>query len=180
MSPVRCTAILFAALVYANSYQLFAHQDMIGVLSKVEKVYSAPDPIGQLRVAYSTSNEGEVADLTIDSQLFSATVPREGLEDLPRPDWSALYATYSFTVDESGRSTGIPYLTVRVPLHGPIGQAWSQTWVTFYWNADGELSRHLRMHKMSDVTNMTHVYWGDWAIGEGIDAETALRTAQGL
>lgn len=154
-----------------------AHEDMIAPLEKVEKVYATPAPLGQLRVVYSAAKNATEASLRVDCVLFRGSVPAEGLADLPRPDWDRFVAAYSLTSFESGKWTQRPYVYVSVPLNGPAGKAWEQTWVTFHFDADGKLLRRIKRFVPDAATKSIQVLWRDWQVGSGVSAEAALEGA---
>jgi hypothetical protein len=168
-------AILLALLLTSSSTA--AHVDMIAPLLKVEKVYAAPKPLGKLRATYTRSEDGKEQGLLVECELFRRSVPANGLTDLPRPDWSAFYVAYSLTSDRSGKVKR-PYLYLVVPLHGPVGTSWEQTWATFHFDADGKLTRRIKRIIPTASPNSVHVLWEVWEIGSGVSAEAVLDAAQ--
>ncbi len=170
-------AIAVTALVLAAS-SASAHEDMIAPLAKVEKVYATPKPLGQLRVTYSGAERGKEPGLAVECELFRGSVPARGLSDVPRPDWERSLAAYSLTSYESGKWTDRPYVYVQVPLSGPVGKAWEQTWVTFHFDADGKLSRRIKRFIRNEATNSIRVVWKEWEIGSGVSAEALLESAK--
>ena len=156
-----------------------AHEDTIAPLSKVEKVYAAPKPLGELRVTYSGAGRGKgPGRLAVGCDAFRGDVPAEGLSDLPRPDWERFFAAYSLTSYERGKWTGRPYVYVQVPLNGPAGEAWERTWVTFHFGAGGKPIRRIKRFIPDEATNSVRVLWKDWKIGSGVSAERLLGSAK--
>ncbi len=166
-----CLVALLGAAATAS-----AHEDMIAPLAKVEKVYAAPKPLGPLRVTYVGANREKEPALTIECNLFHGSVPAKGLTDLPRPDWERFFTAYSLTSYESGKWTDRPYVYVQVPLLGPVGKPWEQTWVTFHFDANGKLVR--RVKRFAPATNFIRVVWKEWKIGSGVSAEALLESTK--
>jgi len=67
---------------------------------------------------------------------------------------------------------------VQVPLNGPVGKAWEQTWVTFHFDADGKLSRRIKRCIPNEATNSIRIVWKEWEIGSGVSAEALLESAK--
>lgn len=155
-----------------------AHSDLIAPLLKVEKVYAAPKPLGELRAVYARSDDGKEQALLVECGLFRRSIPANGLVDLPRPDWSSFHVSFSLTSFESGKTVDRPYLNLVVPLHGPAGQSWEQTWATFHFDADGKLTRRLKRIIPLATPNSVDVLWKEWAIGSGLSAEALLEVPQ--
>jgi hypothetical protein len=150
-----------------------AHEDSIAPLSRVEKDYNAPPPIGTIRVAYRAAAGDRPASLGVACDAMRCDVPAAGLVDLPRPDFGGLVAAYSTTSFENGRWTDRPYVYVSVPLHGPPGGSWTQTWATFHVDADGRLTR--RIKRFVPGANAVDVIWKEWPIGGGTSATDVLQ-----
>lgn len=155
-----------------TSMSAVADQDMIARLAGSDNVYTALEPLGQIRVRFSATAQDRQT-LLLDCNLFTATVASEGLVDLPRPDWSALLVTFSVRPAD-GRSQG-PYISLKVPLGGPPGVAWEQTWAEFHFDSQGKVSRRITRSVPDPVlSRTTHHISKDWKIGAGITAEAAL------
>lgn len=167
----QLTAFLVLIL---TSISAIADQDMIARPSSSDNVYTALEPLGQIRVRFSpTAQDPQTFEL--DCNLFKATVPPEGLVDLPRPDWSALLVTFSVRPDGEGRSQG-PYISLQVPLRGPPGAAWEQTTAVFHFDSQGKLSRQITRDVPDPVLSRTTNHISrEWKIGAGITAEAALK-----
>lgn len=167
--PAILSILMLTSLVAA------AHEDMGAGLESFEKTYTASDPIGRIRITYSARNTDKPT-LALECRLFKASVPAAGLTDLPGPGWDALGVFYSTTTTPmivGGRKLE-PYVYISVPLRGPRGTAWNQTWVTFHFDANG-LTRKIKHFAEDNASNSTYVSWADWPIGSGITAEQALR-----
>jgi hypothetical protein len=165
------TAFLVLTL---TSMSAVADQDMIARLASSDNVYTALEPLGQIRVRFSAIAQDRQT-LELDCNLFKATVPSEGLADLPRPDWSALSVTFSVRPAGQGRQALGPYISLQVPLSGPTGVAWEQTWAVFHFDSQGILTRTIRRSVPDPVLERTtHHTSRDWKIGAGITAEAAL------
>jgi len=169
-------AILLAILL--TTPRASAHVDMIAPLTKVEKVYAAPKPLGKLRATYTSEEDGKKPALVVECEAFRASVPEIGLEDLPRPDWSSFSVAYSLTSFESGKWVERPYLYLKVTLHGPPGRSWEQTWATFHFDADGKLTRRIKRFIPNEATNSIRSIWKEWEIGSGVSAEILLESAK--
>jgi hypothetical protein len=64
---------------------------------------------------------------------------------------------------------------MKVPLGGPPGAAWEQTWAVFHFDSQGKLSRTITRSVPDPVLDRTtHHISSDWKIGAGITAEAAL------
>lgn len=169
----------FSALLFLSSSYVNAVSDMFAPLSKIEKVYSAPEPIGQLTITYNAGSSSEAASLAIDCDLFSVSIPNEGIDDLPRPVWDTVSVAYSFESDSSGNLTDTPYLSISLTLHGPIRQAtWEHTWATFHLDSTGEITRYIKRRLPRNSLNFTRVIHEEWKIGQGVNVETILEAAQ--
>ncbi len=156
-----------------------AHEDDSAPLVKVEKVYAAPKPIGYLRVVYTCSEVGKPQILLVECDLFRRTVPVDGLTDLPRPDWDRFGAAYSATSFEDGKWTDRPYLYLIVPLNGPRGENWEQTWATFHFNAEGKLTRKIkRFIPLPSPPDAVDMVWEDWEIGSGQSAQSVIEATR--
>ena len=177
MGSYRICVALVPVLVLAAAFAS-AHEDVIAPLAKVEKVYAAAKPLGQLRVTYSGAERDKGPGLAVECELFRVSVPAKGLADLPRPDWESFFAAYSLTSYQSGKWIDRPYVYVQVPLNGPAGRAWERTWVTFHFDADGKLVRRIKRFISDRGTNSTRVIWKEWAIGSGVSAEAVLESAK--
>ena len=173
MSRVAILLVLLLAMSIAA-----AHEDVIGALVKVEKVYAAPSPLATLRAAYTASEHAKEQTLLVECGLFRRNVPAEGLADLPRPDWSSFYVAYSLTSFEGGKWVERPYFYLVVPLHGPVGKSWDQTWATFHFEADGKLTRRLKRLIPLASLDSVDTLWTEWAIGSGVSAEAVLEAAR--
>jgi hypothetical protein len=156
-----------------TSLSAVADQDMIAQLASSDNVYTALEPLGQIRVRFSGTAQDRQT-LELDCNLFKATVPSEGLVDLPRPDWNALSVTFSVRAAGQGRQAQGPYISLRVPLSGPPGVAWEQTWAVFHFDSQGKVSRMITRFAPDPVLNSTTVISRDWKFGAGITAEAAL------
>lgn len=168
-----------SALLLLYSTYAGAVVDMGAPLNKVVKVYSAPDPIGLLSIAYNAPSSSGAASLAINCDLFSVSIPNEGIDDLPRPDWEAVSVNYSFESDSSGNLTDIPYLSIRVNLNGPIRQpTWERTWAIFHLDSTGKVTRYIRRHLPKDKFNMTRAISEEWKIGQGVNVADILEAAQ--
>lgn len=176
LKAMRIAATLIAFLLMVS--RVGAHEDMIAPLVKVEKVYATPKPLGPLRIAYADSEGGKPQTLLVKCDLFGRSIPAEGLLDLPRPDWSLLSAAYSLTSFESGKWVERPYLYLVVPLHGPAGESWEQTWATFHFDANGKLTRKIKRFVPMSSPNAIRVLWEDWGIGSNVSAKSVLEAAQ--
>jgi hypothetical protein len=167
------TAFLVLMLI---SISAVADQDMIAQLSSSDlassgNVYTALEPLGQIRARLSaTVQDRQILEVTCN--LFKSIVPSEGLADLPRPDWSALSVTFS--VRPADRQGLGPYISLKVPLGGPPGVAWEQTWAEFHFDSRGTVSRRITRQVRDPVPNATVHTSRDWKIGAGITAEAAL------
>lgn len=126
---------------------------------------------GRLGVTYSGPEAGKEPGLAVECDLFRASVPARGLADLPRPDWECFFAAYSLTSYDSGKLTERPYVYVQVPLSGPAGKPWQQTWATFDFDADGKLIRRIKRFISSEATKGIRVVWKEWEIGSGVSAD---------
>ena len=155
-----------------------AHEDATPPLAKVEKVYAAPEPLGELRATYTAAGAGKEQALVVECGVFRGSVPARGLADLPRPDWGGLSVAYSLTSVEHGRWVRRPYVYVVVPLHGPAGRSWEQTWATFHFDADGRLVRRVKRFVPDEATNSIRVVWKEWAVGSGVPAEAVLESGK--
>lgn len=171
--------LFFSTLLFLSSSYVNAVSDRFAPLSKIEKVYSAPEPIGQLTITYNASSSREAASLAIDCELFSVSIPSEGIDDLPRPDWDTISVAYSFETDNSGNLTDTPYLSISLNLHGPIRQAtWEQTWARFHINSTGKVTRYIKRRLPRNSFNMTRVIHEKWEIGQDVNVEAILEAAQ--
>lgn len=145
-----------------------ADEDWQPPVVRVEKMYEHHDAVGRMKVVLT--RDGDREKLEVDCRLFSAVVPSQGLADLPRPDWGALGA---FT----GGSGEDRYVYVSVPLFGPPGEAWEQTWVTFHFDSRGKLTRKIKRFEPETTVNgvkFIRVLWKEWTIGAGIPVQAAL------
>lgn len=185
---IRCSIVMLIATLTGMA---MAHTDMIAPLTRVEKVYQAPKPLGEMKVIYTAGRDAVAADeergiaaeaavkpgLTIACDLFESSVPGELLEDLPRPDWNGLYAAFSLTNFSRTRGEWVdePYVYITVRLHGPVGESWEQTWATFHFDHNGQLER--RIKRFVPVPNprikSTLVIWEAWPAGT--EAEDILK-----
>ena len=176
-SQYRLGIAFFLAFMLAAA-SAFAWEDMIAPLAKVEKEYAAPKPLGRLRVTYSGPEGGNEPGLAVECDLFRVSVPARGLADLPRPDWECFFAAYSLTSYDSGKLTERPYVYVQVPLSGPAGKPWQQTWATFDFDADGKLIRRIKRFISNEATNTIRVVWKEWEIGSGVSSDALLESAK--
>jgi hypothetical protein len=177
LSCHKLSIALVPVLVLGAAFA-WAHEDVIAPLAKVEKVYAAAKPLGRLRVTYSGAERDKEPGLTVECEMFRVSVPAQGLADLPRPDWESFVAAYSLTSYQAGKWIDRPYVYVQVPLNGPVGKAWEQTWVTFHLDADGKLTRRIKRFIPDQGTNSIRVVWKEWAIGSGVSAEAVLESAK--
>jgi hypothetical protein len=98
------TAVLFALSFVAVAAPLAAgHTDWVPTLTRSDKEYAAPKPLGSIRVVYTAPAKGAKASLLIKSDLFEITVPAEGLTDLPRADWERTRSAKSRSPGRSAR-----------------------------------------------------------------------------
>ncbi|MDQ2076830.1 hypothetical protein [Marinimicrobium sp. ABcell2] len=163
-------ALLTLALAFRHE-SASAHEEIVAPLSKLETVYSAPAPLDDIRVTYIIDSRSH-ATLTVESRLFSTRVSATGLADLPRPDWGSMQVYYSLMSRKEERWEDKPYVSVRVPLHGPTGQAWELTWATFIIDADSSAKRYLYYFIPDESTNSARSRRKEWPIGSGVSAES--------
>jgi hypothetical protein len=165
---------MLAAALGMGTLGVAAREDMGATLESFEKSYTASAPIGRIRLGYSARNPDKQT-LALECRLFKGTVPTAGLADLPGPDWDALTVAYSTTTTPIVEGVDLePYVYVLVPLRGPRGEVWEQTWVIFHFDAHG-LKRKIKRFAHDAVHDWTEVTWNDWPIGSGMSAEQALR-----
>lgn len=134
--------------VQMTSTHALAHEDTIGPLIIVEKVYGTPDPIGRIVVRYDGSDAAKPT-LTLSSNLFRVELPPQALLNLPRPDWDNMCVPWSMTSmnRQTGERVQQPYLYISVPLHGPQGKTWIRANVLFFFDQQGLLKeRQLQMY----------------------------------
>ena len=168
-------AAIMLLLMLESSFAA-VNEDESGMLLSVAKVFAAPAPLGKLRGEFTTSQDGKKLALLVECALFRRNVPANGLVDLPRPDWSSFHFAYSLTSYESDKLVARPSLYLVVPLHGPIGKSWEQTWATFHFDAGGKLTRRIKQFIPS--ASAIRVLWEPWEIGSGVSAEAALDAAR--
>jgi len=177
LKSVRALAALTAIFLLGPRAE--GHEDMIAPLVKVEKVYAAPKPIGHLRVVYTCSEVGKPRILLLECDLFRRTAPVDGLTDPPRPDWDRFGAASSATSFEDGKWIDRPYLYLIVPLNGPRGENWDQTWATFHFNAEGKLTRKIkRFIPLPPPQDTVDMVWEDWEIGSGQSAQSVIEATR--
>lgn len=152
-----------------------AHEDWMANLESFEKIYTAGDPIGRIRLTYSAWDADKPV-LALECGLFKGTVPAAGLTDLPGPNWHSIVVAYSTSTTPMvvGERNPEPYVYVLVPLGGPRGEAWEQTWVTFHFDSRG-VTRKIKHYVPDPATNSIGGAWVDWPISSGITAQQALR-----
>ena len=177
MMHLKTGVALWLALVFVAPYAA-AHEDQHAPLAKADNVYATPKPLGQLRVVYTAAKDAGDAGLSVECDLFRAAVPAAGLADLPRPAWDRFTVAYSLTNYEGGKWTDRPYVYVMVPLYGPAGQAWEQTWVTYNFDADGKPVRRIKRFIPDPAGKFIRSVWKEWEIGSGVSAEALLEAAK--
>lgn len=126
--------------------EVLAHSEVIGIVTRIEKVYQAHDPIGQIRVTYDSTKGEQESFLEIDTDVFSVVLDHKALSDIPRPNWSAIGASYSTKSWNESVSEMIdePYLIVSVPFYGPVGESWEGARIQYIIHADGSVNRQVR------------------------------------
>ena len=168
---------LLAALIIAWP-PMFAHEEEIAALLRVEKVFNAPKPLGNIRVLYVAADNNGAPSLQLNCDTFKGAIPREALEDLPRPDWGSLTVPYSQTSFDSVEKKFVarPYLYIQVPVFGPLGVQWPSTWVHFFFDDEGKfMSRKIKQFVTLPGTNSSKVVWKEWPSGKGLKPENVLR-----
>ena len=170
---------LAASLFLALAAVLPAHEDRIGPLVQVQKVSAVPKPIGRTTLTWDAgAGETPAPSLKLQCDLFAAAVPANGLADLPRPDFNPMHVAWSLTSFGPERKwVDRPYLYVVIPLHGPAGQAWEQTWVTFHFDDKGAMTRKFKRFVRAGE-NSVSVFWKDWPVGGGVSAEDLYKASE--
>ena len=140
------------------------HQDRIPPAKYLHAIYEAPDPIGDIELIYDAREENPT--LRVDCDLFDTAVPQKALADLPRPNWNQLEVRYSLTSydAEQQRIVNQPYLYIQVPLFGPPGESWQQTWVTFHFDHNGIFEKRALRRTVELEENASRHYWPDWPV----------------
>jgi len=132
-----------------------------------------------LRMCYSAPGDRQPERLSLECEMFQATVSARGLADLPRPDWEGSRIAYSMISYDTEEQQFVkrPYIYIRVAVHGPRGETWERTWVHFHFDHDGRLQRRLLRHVTRD--GYIRVLSEDWPIGSRASADEVLKAAEG-
>lgn len=153
-----------------------AHQDRIPPAKYLHAVYEAPDPIGDITLVYDGRQENATLRLACD--LFESAVPHEALADLPRPNWNEIEVRFSLTsYDERRQLVERPYLYIQVPLFGPSGESWQQTWVTLHFDHNGKFEKRALRRIVELDENMSRHFWPDWPVEGDKTAQQVLEAA---
>jgi hypothetical protein len=136
-SLLSAVALVLAAFAVGRTR---AHEEMIGPLVVIEKVYDAPEPLGRIVVRYDATEAEPTLHLRHGRMI--AKVPADALRDLPRPNWDAMTVPYAMTSFDVKTRAWVdrPYFYISVPLHGPAGKTWPTTAALFFFDKAGRLS----------------------------------------
>lgn len=166
-----CLVCLFCAF-----HAALAHEDRLGPVVVVEKVYGASKPLGHIVGRYDATNMAKPI-FHLRCNLFHAELSAKALLDLPRPNWDQFFMPYSYTSfdPKTRKIVKRPYIMVSVPLWGPLGQSWTRTRVEFHFDDKGKLLNR-RLHRFVPTKNSNTIETVDanWPVGSKETAAQVL------
>lgn len=150
----------------------FAHEEMSAPVVRVEKVFAAKKPLGNIHVVYAETEEPDKEPvLRLSCDLFKASVAAAELKGLPRSDWGAINVYFSMTSFDVATKKFIekPYLNIMVPVLDPEVTNSLGTWVHYLFDAEGKFTgRMIKQFVPYKDINATKVIWEEWPVGTDV------------